>query len=74
MDATTSAILKAAETHLVAPQPAFLSPKQAANLLGFSTKTIYRWIAAGRLEHVKVDRHIRIPMSAIHEHRSRAAQ
>jgi len=30
--------------------PVILSPKQLAHLLGLSPKTIYEWIARGRLE------------------------
>lgn len=50
---------------LVADLPALLSPDQAAEFWGVSTRTLRRWEAAGRLRVVRVGRVLRIPRTEI---------
>lgn len=47
---TPSEIARVFEGVLLAKFPPILSPDQLADLFGLSVKTIYAWIAAGRLD------------------------
>jgi excisionase family DNA binding protein len=49
---TRNEIARAFEGDLAAKFPPILSPAQLAELLGLSIKTIYLWIADGRLDGV----------------------
>jgi excisionase family DNA binding protein len=47
-------------------KPLFVAPKEAASILGCSTHTIHRAVAAGRLPCVRLnERVLRIPRAAI---------
>lgn len=44
--------------------PQWVSPETAANFLGVSTKTIYRYIKDGTMPHIKLSAHtIRVDLS-----------
>jgi excisionase family DNA binding protein len=45
--------------------PELLTPKQVAAIFTVSVQTIYRWIAAGDLEAVRVGETYRIPLDAV---------
>jgi len=47
---TRAEITRSFESNLVGDFPPILSPSMLAHLLGLSRKTIYAWIAAGRLD------------------------
>jgi excisionase family DNA binding protein len=47
---TRKEIARTFDSDLAAKFPPILSPAQLAELLGLSLKTIYQWIAAGRLD------------------------
>lgn len=39
------------------PEPAFLTARATASVLSVSTKTLYRWLAAGTLQGVRIPTH-----------------
>ncbi|MCL4495897.1 MAG: helix-turn-helix domain-containing protein [Firmicutes bacterium] len=49
------------------PEQKYVSPRQAARLLGVSEFLIYREVAAGHIPHRKIGSRILIPMSWIEE-------
>ena len=52
-----------------APTPApcnYVSPSNAAEILGVSLATVYRMIDAGELDHIRVRSLYRIPKTALH--------
>jgi excisionase family DNA binding protein len=55
------------------PEPQFLSPKQAANLAGLSTRAIYRAIERGDLQAVRLCSRLRISRAAFGEWVERGA-
>jgi excisionase family DNA binding protein len=48
-------------------EPLFVSPDEAARILNFSRKTIYRMLKAKDLPFTRVGRQIRIPKRALSE-------
>ena len=43
----------------------FLSVKEVSKIFSLSTRTVWRWIADGKLDAIKIGRSVRIPTSEV---------